>query len=103
MKDSAMARIASIEAKLEELDRLAANTSEDKLSFVFDNIRMKAKDGDSESIRIIDAMAAFHNALKRGESVEEMLQRSTKQPDLQQIIINYVDAMQHIVLTSKSL
>jgi hypothetical protein len=103
MKDSTKARIAIIEAKLEELDRLSANASEDKLSSVFNDIQKKAENGDSESLHIIDAMTAFHKALKRGESMEEILQRSTAQPDLQQIITNYVHAMQHIVLTSKSL
>jgi hypothetical protein len=56
MKDSAKVRIAIIEAKLEELDKLSANASEDKLSSVFNDIRMKAENGDSESIHIIDAM-----------------------------------------------
>ena len=102
MKNSIKTRIANIEAMLEELDELAAEIGEDDFSFGFDNIRMKAEDGDSDSTRTIDAMTAFHNALKRDESVEEILQRSMEQPDLQQIIINYVHAMQRIILASKS-
>ena len=102
MKESAKDRIASIEAKLEELDNLSSDMTEDTFSFVFNNISKKADDGDSEAIRIIDAMKAFHKALKRGEAIEEMLQRSVKQPELQQIIMNYVNAMQHIVAASKS-
>ena len=103
MKDSAKDRIASIEAKLEELDRLSSDMTEDKFSIVFNTMRIKADGGDSKSICVIEAMRAFHKALKRGESIEEILQRSARQPDLQQIIINYIHAMQHIVLTSKSL
>ncbi len=93
---------ASIEVKLEELDKLSSGMTEDTFALVFNNTRIKADDGDSESIRIIEAMKAFHKALKRGESIEEMLQRSVKQPDLQQIIINYVHAMQHFVVALKS-
>lgn len=103
MKDSAKDRIASIEAKLEELDKLSSDMTEDSFTFIVNDIRTRADGGDSESIRIIEAMKAFHKALKRGESIEEILQRSAKQPDLQQIIIDYVHAMQHIVLASKSL
>ena len=103
MTDSASTRNSDIETMLEELDKLASDMTEDKFSFVFNNIRMKADGGDSESTRIIDAMTAFHKALKRGESMEEICERSTAQPHLQQIIIDYIHAMQHIVLASKSL
>ena len=103
MEGSTKTRIASIEAKLEELDKLSANMTEDRFSLVFNNIRMKAEDGDSESTRIIDAMTAFHNTLKRGETVEEIFERSKEQPELQQIIIDYIHAMRHIVLASRSL
>ena len=103
MKDSAKNRIVDIEAKLEELDQLAASMTEDRFSLVFNNIRMKAEDGDSESIRTITAMTAFHNALIKGESMEEIFERSKEQSELQQIIIDYVHAMRHIVFASKLL
>ena len=101
MKDSVKNSIADIEAEIEELDRLAANMTEDRFSLVFNDVRMKAEDGDSESIRAIAAMATFHNALQRGESMEEIFERSKERPELQQIIVNYVNAMRHIVFVSK--
>jgi hypothetical protein len=103
MKDSAKNRIVDIEGNLEELDRLAANMTEDGFSLAFNTIRTKAEDGDSESIRTIGAMSAFHNALQGGEAMEEIFERSEEQPELQQIIIDYIHAMRHIISASKLL
>jgi len=39
MKDSAKDRIASIEAKLEELDKLSSDMTEDSFTFIVNDIR----------------------------------------------------------------